>query len=110
MARRLRKLLFLKPRAKFDRENGRIEVSGIPLEHLSDGNQSVLALAADMIAVMFSRWPAMEAAEGIVLMIDELGAHLHPRWRMRIVAAAAGASSRACSSSSRRTTRSAYAG
>jgi hypothetical protein len=29
--------------------------------------------------------PAMEVAEGIVV-IDELGAHLHPRWRMRIVA------------------------
>jgi AAA domain, putative AbiEii toxin, Type IV TA system len=84
VARRLRKLLFLKPRTKFDRENGRIEVSGIPLEQLSDGNQSVLALAVDIIAVMFTRWPALEAAEGIVL-VDELGAHLHPRWRMRIV-------------------------
>jgi uncharacterized protein (TIGR02646 family) len=84
VARRLRKLLFLKPRARFDRERGKVEVSGIPLEQLSDGNQSVLALAVDIIAVMFTRWPALEAAEGIVL-IDELGAHLHPRWRMRIV-------------------------
>ena len=44
----------------------------------------MLALAVDIIAVMFTRWPALEAAEGIVL-VDELGAHLHPRWRMRIV-------------------------
>jgi len=35
---------------------------------------------------MLHRWKTMELAEGIVL-IDELGAHLHPRWRMRIVKA-----------------------
>jgi uncharacterized protein (TIGR02646 family) len=84
VSRRLKKLLFLPPRARFERDEGRVEVSGLPLEHLSDGSQSVLALAADIISVMITRWPAMEAAEGIVL-IDELGAHLHPRWRMRIV-------------------------
>jgi uncharacterized protein (TIGR02646 family) len=84
VARRLKKLLFLAPQARFGRDDGRVEVSGLPLEQLSDGSQSVLALAADIISVMISRWSAMEAAEGIVL-IDELGAHLHPRWRMRIV-------------------------
>ncbi len=57
-----------------------------PLEHLSDGYQSVLAVAADVMSVMLSRWEAMEVAEGTV-MIDELGAHLHPRWKMRIVSA-----------------------
>lgn len=54
------------------------------LEDLSAGYQSVVALAADIMSVMSLRWDTMEAAEGIVL-VDELDAHLHPRWRMRIV-------------------------
>lgn len=54
-----------------------------PLRHLSDGYQSVLALACDIMAVMVRLWEVMEIAEGIVL-IDELEAHLHPRWKQRI--------------------------
>jgi uncharacterized protein (TIGR02646 family) len=56
----------------------------VPISHLSDGYQSVLALATDIMAVMLDRWPAMEVAEGIVL-IDEIEAHIHPRWKQRIV-------------------------
>lgn len=56
----------------------------VPLARMSDGYQSVVAAACDMMAVLLSRWGDMAAAEGIVLL-DELGAHLHPRWRMRIV-------------------------
>ena len=56
-----------------------------PLLHLSDGYQSVVALACDIMAVMLHRWQAMEVAEGIVL-IDELEAHLHPRWKQQIAA------------------------
>ncbi len=84
IARTLRILLLLDENERVERHGDRIDVGGVPLEHLSDGFQSLLALAADIMAVMISRWPAMEAAEGIVL-IDELDAHLHPRWRMRIV-------------------------
>jgi predicted ATPase len=58
----------------------------IPLSRLSDGYQSVVALAADVMAVMSERWSDMAVAEGLVL-IDELGAHLHPEWQMRIVTA-----------------------
>jgi hypothetical protein len=54
-----------------------------PLLQLSDGYQSVVALACDIMAVMLHRWKAMEVAEGIVL-IDELEAHLHPRWKQQI--------------------------
>jgi hypothetical protein len=55
-----------------------------PLRELSDGYQSVLALAADMMATLQLHFRGgMEAAEGIVLL-DELGAHLHPRWKMRL--------------------------
>jgi uncharacterized protein (TIGR02646 family) len=58
--------------------------SPITLTQLSDGYQSVIALAADLMAsIHHSFQGGMEAAEGIVLL-DEIGAHLHPRWKMRI--------------------------
>jgi uncharacterized protein (TIGR02646 family) len=57
----------------------------LSLRDLSDGYQSVLGLTCDIIAGLHaSSKGALEAAEGLVA-IDELGAHLHPRWRMRIV-------------------------
>lgn len=57
----------------------------LSLEDLSDGYQSVLGLTCDIIAGLHaSSKGALEAAEGLVVL-DELGAHLHPRWRMRIV-------------------------
>jgi len=43
-------------------------------------------LACDVMSTVLGLWEHVSLAEGIVL-IDELGAHLHPRWRMRIVAA-----------------------
>jgi predicted ATPase len=53
-------------------------------DDLSDGYRSMLALASDIMAVMFDQWTDMKAAEGIVL-IDELENHLHPTWKMRVV-------------------------
>lgn len=58
--------------------------ANVRIEELSDGYQSVLALAVDIMAILFNRWSDLSAAEGVVVL-DELGAHLHPRWRMRIV-------------------------
>jgi predicted ATP-binding protein involved in virulence len=55
-------------------------------DELSDGYQSMLVLVCDVMNTVMSLWPSPSQAEGIVL-IDELGAHLHPRWRMRIVGA-----------------------
>ena len=73
-----------------NRRAGRIDVEAfgarVPLAHLSDGYQSVVALTTDVMAVLLQRWPTVEAAEG-TLLIDELGAHLHPSWKMKIVAA-----------------------
>jgi hypothetical protein len=92
VAEALRRILSLEQEAEFRRNSRsrRVEVEAygvrVPLEHLSDGYQSVIALALDIMSVMLHRWPAMEVAEGIVLA-DELGAHLHPRWRMQIVKA-----------------------
>ncbi|TIP29614.1 MAG: DUF2813 domain-containing protein [Mesorhizobium sp.] len=56
----------------------------IPISMLSDGYQSVIGVTADVMRILSRYWEAMEVAEGIVV-IDELGAHLHPRWRMRVV-------------------------
>ena len=78
----------LEEEVRFTRRRGKVEVTALgtrrTLTELSDGYQSVLALACDIMQVMLYRWPTMEAAEGIVA-IDELEAHLHPRWKMRIV-------------------------
>lgn len=51
---------------------------------LSDGYKSIIALACDMMHALMQGNSTMEVAEGIVL-IDEVGTHLHPRWKMRIV-------------------------
>lgn len=55
-----------------------------PLERLSQGYRSVLALACDIMATLFSRWESMDAAQGVVL-VDELENHLHPSWKLRIM-------------------------
>jgi len=57
----------------------------VPLRDLSDGYQSAIAMTVDIIEAVSKLWPRIEDAEGIVLL-DEVGAHLHPRWKMRIVA------------------------
>jgi len=88
----LKQLLLLGDGDRFvKRRNARrieIEAFGArtPLDDLSDGYQSVLALAADIMSVMRLRWKEtpMSLVEGIVL-VDEIDAHLHPRWKMRIV-------------------------
>jgi uncharacterized protein (TIGR02646 family) len=56
----------------------------VSIKNQSDGYQTVLALTCDIMAILLERWEAMEVAEGIVL-IDEIGSHLHPRWQMRVI-------------------------
>jgi ABC-type sulfate/molybdate transport systems ATPase subunit len=57
----------------------------IPINRLSDGYRSMVALAVDVIRRVMSDAKNLETAAGIVL-IDELETHLHPRWKARIVA------------------------
>ncbi len=89
-AEALRSLLALGKNDMFikDPADGKIKLvhNGVPcqLSHLSSGYQSMVALAVDIMSVMTHRWGDMAVAEGIVL-IDEIGAHLHPRWQMRII-------------------------
>jgi hypothetical protein len=55
------------------------------LDELSDGYQTILAIAAAIMQMLGARWKyEMQAAEGLVLL-DEIGEHLHPVWKLRIV-------------------------
>ncbi len=56
----------------------------VSLTQLSDGYQTVVALTAEVMSILLDRWSDMAVAEGIVLL-DELGSHLHPKWKMQIV-------------------------
>ncbi len=58
--------------------------STLNIDELSDGYQSVYALAVDIMASFVSEKITYDIAEGIVL-IDEIGTHLHPRWKMEVV-------------------------
>lgn len=57
-----------------------------PIDALSDGYRSVIAMAVDVIRWLLQDWPDLETARGIVL-IDEVDAHLHPRWKLQIMGA-----------------------
>ncbi len=51
---------------------------------LSDGYQSVITLGCNIIEGLLINNESIENASGFVV-IDELGANLHPRWKMQIV-------------------------
>jgi hypothetical protein len=86
----IKDLLALGSSAKLlqDHENEQIVVvdhkARVPLRRLSDGYQSMVALAIDILEIALRLWPNLQEAEGIILL-DELGAHLHPTWKMRVV-------------------------
>lgn len=86
-AKALKALLGLKPENDIERREQRIYFhlnnAPIRLDELSDGYQSMVALAVDFMSSIPNVYE-MEYAEGIVLL-DELGMHLHPRWRMDFV-------------------------
>jgi hypothetical protein len=67
-----------------DLDHGTVRLGGDTLQSLSDGYRSLLALTCDIMAGLGSGLSDMENAVGIVL-IDEIGAHLHPRLRMQVV-------------------------
>lgn len=56
----------------------------VPLSRLCDGYQTVIALIADILAIVLRAWAKPELAQGLVL-IDEVGNHLHPSWKIRFV-------------------------
>lgn len=56
------------------------------LSELSSGYKSIISLAADIMDVMYKVWNGVESGRAVVI-VDELDAHLHPAWRMKIVSA-----------------------
>lgn len=91
VAQSLKELMLLDGRARLIKTTGERNVQfrmfgGQPvyLDDLSAGYQSVFALSTDIMSVLLKIWDAVRFAEGIVL-IDEVDAHLHPRWKMQIV-------------------------
>jgi len=67
-------------------KNGEIVMGGSEtlFEELSDGYRSTITLAIDIMMKLSDAQSDMKVMSGIVL-IDELGNQLHPRWQMRIV-------------------------
>lgn len=66
-----------------------LDVGGIPerqLHELSDGYQCMIGMAVDIMRVLSQSGAALDSAEGIVL-IDELGNHFHPAWRLQCLPA-----------------------
>lgn len=57
-----------------------------PLDQLSDGYKSLLAMAVDIMRNLLANRLDLEYARGVVL-IDEIENHLHPRWKMRVMSA-----------------------
>jgi len=55
-----------------------------PVNDLSDGYQSIFYMAIDIMAAIEPLGMPFELSEGMII-IDEIGAHLHPRWRMEVV-------------------------
>jgi uncharacterized protein (TIGR02646 family) len=86
VARALRKLLELPENEEITRARG-LEIVRrkfrYGLDQLSDGYRSMAIFSLDLMQLLLRRWGSIAAAEGIVL-IDEIGAHLHPRWQMRV--------------------------
>lgn len=56
----------------------------ISIDELSDGYKMVYAMAVDIMSSLSSENINYDLAHGIVL-IDEIGTHLHPRWKMQVV-------------------------
>lgn len=65
-------------------------IQDTPLKVVSSGYRSILAMACDIMRGLLSqrdRFSASLAFSRAIVLIDEIEAHLHPRWKMRIVTA-----------------------
>ncbi|WP_321790589.1 AAA family ATPase [Burkholderia pyrrocinia] len=82
------KQLMLAPKSDVQIVNRKIVVSidnvKQPIDSLSSGLQNVVALATDILEFIYASKDSALSGRATVL-IDELDAHLHPAWRLRIV-------------------------
>jgi uncharacterized protein (TIGR02646 family) len=89
ISRAVKDLLLLGNEEYLDVRNGKavlINADGSErkLTVLSEGYRSVLSVVVDMMHAINKVDTTMETAQGLVLL-DEIGTHLHPRWRMQVV-------------------------
>lgn len=84
----LKDLMLLDGEDRIEIFNNRIRIKRLNgyfyIDELSDGYQSIYALAVDIMATLARENATFDLVEGMVL-IDEIGTHLHPRWRMQVV-------------------------
>ncbi|RYG88699.1 MAG: hypothetical protein EON59_03615 [Alphaproteobacteria bacterium] len=69
--------------------DGQIRYSRTPLQAVSSGYRSMLAMLCDIMRGLldpnvYEGFKSFETAQGIVL-IDEIEAHLHPRWKVQVM-------------------------
>lgn len=91
LARAMREVLILKHDDNIGRDaEGRLYVHAhgreTPLERLSDGYRSLMAMVLAVMRGMLEEWGDLEYARGLVL-IDEIETHLHPRWKLQVMSA-----------------------
>lgn len=69
--------------------------SPVAIDEMSDGHRSILGLTLELMRLMFAFYPTADALSRIdaagstvalpgVVAMDEIDAHLHPRWQHRI--------------------------
>lgn len=54
------------------------------LGELSSGYRSIVTIASDVMDVLYTLWEGTTSGQALVL-IDEIDAHLHPEWRLKVV-------------------------
>ncbi|MFB9080584.1 AAA family ATPase [Flavobacterium procerum] len=77
-------LLDIKGKIKFIRSASELFLGNVRLSEISDGYKSMIAMACDIMQSLSLHRTHFHETAGLVL-IDELGNHLHPKWRLRIV-------------------------
>ncbi len=70
--------------AKLTRSDNSMWRNQLPLDALSGGYKSMIALAMDIMFHLSGSSFDMESARGMILL-DEIELHLHPRWKIRVV-------------------------
>jgi uncharacterized protein (TIGR02646 family) len=86
----IKKMLAVQMDRDLVRQNGEVGLVErgmvVPLVRLCDGYQTSIALIVDIMSIVLPAWKTPAHAQALVL-IDEVGNHLHPSWKLRFVEA-----------------------